>query len=74
METERGNWNPIRMNRGGPSISHLFFADDLLLFCTIGHEQVKLVHKLLKDFCSSSGHRVNAAKTKNLLFQECVLS
>ncbi|EEF43250.1 conserved hypothetical protein [Ricinus communis] len=27
-----GNWSPVHINRGSPSLTHLFFADDLLLF------------------------------------------
>lgn len=29
---EEGSWSPIRAGRSGPLISHLMFADDLLLF------------------------------------------
>ncbi|XP_028804072.1 uncharacterized protein LOC114759144 isoform X3 [Neltuma alba] len=33
-----GKWRPIRVSRGGPTISHLMFANDLLLF---GEEKLR---------------------------------
>lgn len=43
-------WAPIHLNRGGPLISHLFFADDLLLFMKANVEQVEIVKGVLEDF------------------------
>ncbi|XP_017604120.1 uncharacterized protein LOC108450865 [Gossypium arboreum] len=41
-EMEVGNWDPIRLSRAGPEISHLFFADDLVIFCKAQKEIAKL--------------------------------
>jgi hypothetical protein len=31
-EVDDGHWNPVRLSKNGPPLSHLFFADDVLLF------------------------------------------
>lgn len=45
-----GKWNTIRVTKEGVGISHLFFAEDVLLFCQPSKEQMQLVAKTLEDF------------------------
>lgn len=40
LNVAQGVWKPIHVSRGGPGISHLFFADDVLLFCLATTNQV----------------------------------
>ncbi|XP_057442323.1 uncharacterized protein LOC130734042 [Lotus japonicus] len=61
---EENSWQPVRLSPDGPPISHLFFADDVLLFCKASGAQVQLVAEALKLFCDSSGLRINMAKSK----------
>ncbi|CAN6555765.1 unnamed protein product [Malus baccata var. baccata] len=53
----------VQMNPLGPSISHILFADDTLIF--IKDEEVNcrnLIH-LIDEFCAASGQHVNKAKS-----------
>ncbi|XP_039002873.1 uncharacterized protein LOC120129447 [Hibiscus syriacus] len=62
-EVDDGNWKPIRLVRNGPCLSHLFFADDLVLFTEASLDQLDVIQRVLKKFCYSSGHKFNHAKT-----------
>ncbi|XP_057419026.1 uncharacterized protein LOC130713258 [Lotus japonicus] len=62
-----GGWKPVRLSRNGPPISHLFFADDLLLFGEASMEQMETVMTCLGDFCSASGMKVSIAKTRMMI-------
>lgn len=58
-----GSWRPIRLSRGGMQVSHLFFADDLLLFDEASYSQARLMEYVLREFCQESGQRVNKGKS-----------
>ena len=48
-------WKPITLSRGGPSLSHVCFADDLILFAEASLSQIRVVRKVLERFCEASG-------------------
>ena len=48
----------------GTPLSHLFFADDLLLFAEASSAQALFINSVLDDFCLSSGAKVNKTKTQ----------
>ncbi|KAH1031612.1 hypothetical protein J1N35_043786 [Gossypium stocksii] len=56
-------WSPARLSCKGPSLSHLFFADDLVIFSQADLKHSGLLKNFLSDFCEISGHKVNARKT-----------
>ncbi|XP_057422473.1 uncharacterized protein LOC130716276 [Lotus japonicus] len=63
-----GRWDPVCTVRNGPDLSHLFFADDVLLFIKDKESQVKLLKEMLDNFCKASGLKVNEAKSKILAY------
>ncbi|CAL1365946.1 unnamed protein product [Linum trigynum] len=56
-------WKPLQLSKNGPKLSHLFFADDLVLFAEAEGSQIDIIKRCLDDFCSSSGQRVNHSKS-----------
>ncbi|GAU35481.1 hypothetical protein TSUD_384360 [Trifolium subterraneum] len=66
-----GKWVGIRAGRAGPIISHLMFADDLLLYGKATVEHMQCVIKVLDDFCILSGQMVSQEKT-SILFSKNV--
>lgn len=64
-------WCPIRLSKSGSSLSHLFFADDLVIFSRADVVQSCFLMKFLCNFCEISGHKVNARKT-NFFFSKGV--
>ncbi|CAN1783159.1 hypothetical protein LINPERHAP1_LOCUS16181 [Linum perenne] len=66
QQVNNRQWQPIKVSRNGPGLSHLFFADDLLIFGKASVAQAQFMSKVFVDFCASSGQKVNAAMS--LLF------
>lgn len=61
------HWKPVRASQSGPFISHLFFADDLMLFAEATHHQAHVLKKCLDHFCALSGQSVSYEKSFDLL-------
>ena len=56
-------WKPINLSRGGPSVSHICFADDLILFAEASVAQIRVIRKVVENFCGASGQKVSLEKS-----------
>ena len=63
-KVNEGVWLLVHIYRHGPPISHLFFANDCLLFTKAKASQVRLINEVLQAFCLTSGLKVNWEKSK----------
>ncbi|KAG7543761.1 Ribonuclease H-like superfamily [Arabidopsis thaliana x Arabidopsis arenosa] len=59
-----GEWKPISLSRGGPKLSHICFADDLILFAEASVKQIRVIRRVLERFCVASGQKVSLEKSK----------
>ncbi|XP_056692063.1 uncharacterized protein [Spinacia oleracea] len=53
----------ISLTRGTPQMTHLFFADDALLFFLATKDSCSAVSKILHRFCRISGQQLNLQKS-----------
>jgi hypothetical protein len=58
-----GKWKAPKAGKNGPIVSHLMFADDLLLFGEATEGQMKCMVDILNNFCRMSGQQVSNEKT-----------
>jgi hypothetical protein len=58
-----GNIHGIRISRNSPPISHLLFADDLIIFSHAKVSEATCILDILNKYSSWSGQRVNLAKS-----------
>lgn len=59
-----GEWIPIGLSWGGPKLSHVCFADDIILFAEASVSQVRTIRKVLETFCMASGQKISLEKSK----------
>ena len=65
--TEKCNanlWDLISASKGGLAFSHLFFADNLILFVKADRKHCVAIRDALDSFCSLSGQKVSNAKSR----------
>lgn len=59
-----GVWKPLKASRKNIGISHLFFADDLMLFAKVDEESYEAILEVLNNFCEESGQKVSLEKSR----------
>ncbi|CAN1177289.1 Putative ribonuclease H protein At1g65750 [Linum perenne] len=60
---ESGLWRLISLSRGVPPLSHLFYADDLILLSEASVAQADVIAQCLDQFCLASGQAVSREKS-----------
>ena len=48
---ENNRWDKIKTSKNGPSFSHAFFANDLMLFVKAKAKNCEAIIKVLDSFC-----------------------
>lgn len=71
QKVDSGDWAPLKAGKSGLRLSHLMFADDLLLFGEATNNQMNCMKETLNNFCSMSGQMVSLENT-TILFAKCV--
>jgi hypothetical protein len=62
-EESLGSLHGIRISRRSPSISHLLFADDVMIFARANANEASVILKCLDTYSSWSGQRINPSKS-----------
>lgn len=65
-EVNAGRWLSVTVAGSSFQLSHLMFADDLLLLTRASEHQVEVMRDTLAKFCKVSGMKVNVAKSRVL--------
>ncbi|KAM2339608.1 hypothetical protein EV1_018666 [Malus domestica] len=63
MREEHGSIHGVRVAPGGVALTHLFFADDAVIFCKAKDEEVLLVMDVLKSYADASSQVINRDKS-----------
>lgn len=63
MQTKRRSLHGIRVARGAPPVSHLFFPDESLLLFKASSEEARVVMSCLNAYEKASGQTINFHKS-----------
>jgi hypothetical protein len=60
----QGTWEPIHITNSVAKLSHLLFADDVLLFSKAKNSQLRFISGLFYRFSRASGLKINFSKSR----------
>jgi hypothetical protein len=66
-----GNLHGIKIARNSPSISHLLFADDIMIFSKATKREANSILKCLSTYSVWSGQKLNVSKSSLFLSKNC---
>ena len=55
---------PVKVSQSGPGFSHMFFADDLVLFARANATNCSMIRDVLDEFCNLSGQTMSEDKSR----------
>ncbi|XP_061370519.1 uncharacterized protein LOC133313201 [Gastrolobium bilobum] len=64
MAVETEAWKPIVLRKNAPPISHLLFADDIILCAEASLEQAHVINQVLRVFSDAFGQKISKEKTR----------
>ncbi|CAL8136353.1 unnamed protein product [Prunus armeniaca] len=70
-QEERGGLHGFQLRPHGLSISHLFFADDSVIFCRTDEHEVSGLKHILECYAKGSGQCINFEKSSIFFGQKC---
>ena len=53
----------VKLNIDDPSLTHVMFADDIMLFTRAKQNEVEVLNECLERYCSWSGQNINQDKS-----------
>lgn len=62
-----GRWKSVKAYKDIPGVSHIFFADDLILFGEGWLRQPSIMASIIKEFFYASGQKINTHKLEMLV-------
>lgn len=67
-KTSENQWDPIKLSRNGPLLTHLFFTDEIILMAKANQKSSKTIKRVLDSFCKESDQSINYSKSKIFFF------
>lgn len=58
-----GKIQGVKLGRISPSISHLFFVDDVMIICRANGKNMVHIAKCLSQFCNWMGQQISVSKS-----------
>ncbi|PKU83889.1 Putative ribonuclease H protein [Dendrobium catenatum] len=68
---QRGNSIGVGISSNGPKVSHLLYANDIIIFSNAQMKSIKIIKDILGDFCRWTGQKINLQKL-NIVFGKSV--
>lgn len=66
-----GAFEPVKICRGAPGVSHLMFADDTLMFFKANSEQANFVKGVISRYANATGQLINPQKCSIQFGESC---